>query len=451
MSSSRFSFRFSARLALPAVALGLAVVLTLSACGKKGPPLPPLRSLPATTADLSVRQRGAQLLLEFTYPTATPGGQALGGITSVEVWEADRPAVATPATSVAPVTPTTGTTGAVAAPTPTEAPTTEAPTEGVQAPIGTAGTATTEPTTTPETVAEPIVAPGSVGSTVPPGPAATVPPAPAAPAAPVVEPGPPALDPREFALAGKKILTLATADIGAATLGDKVVLMLPIAESEAEITVRHFQIRTVGPLGDRSEPSNMTRIVPRKVPTPPAEIVATPKATGIDLSWQPVQGAIGYLVYRRDAAAKNYGKPLQAVVAPAVSVTDATAQLGASYIYAVTTVSRRAPLVESAIQSEREVRYADRYPPPPVTDLVALAEQSQVRLIWTGSDAADLAGYRIYRREGGDLRRLNVEPVATTEFTDTSVAAGRTYVYRVVSIDKTGNESTPQEVPATTR
>jgi fibronectin type 3 domain-containing protein len=246
-------------------------------------------------------------------------------------------------------------------------------------------------------------------------------------------------------------LTLATADIGAATLGDKVVLMLPIVEADAGVTVRHFQIRTIGPLGDRSEPSNVTRIVPRTPPSPPSEIVATPKAAGIDLSWQPVEGALGYLVYRRDAAVKTYGKPLQAVIAPAVSLSDATAQLGASYIYAVTTVSQRTPLVESAIQSEREVRYVDRYPPPPVSDLVALAEQGQVRLIWTGSDAPDLAGYRIYRREGGDLRRLNVEPVVTTEFTDPNVASGRSYVYRVVAIDKTGNESTPQEVPATTR
>jgi hypothetical protein len=439
MSSSRLSFRFSDRLALPLLALFLAVVLILSACGKKGPPLPPLRSVPATTSDLSVRQRGAQLLLEFTYPTATPGGQALGGISGVEVWEADRPVGAAGVAGSA-------TAGAVAAPTAAEPPKTETPAEGTQ---GTAGTATTTPTT--PTVAEPIVAPGSVGSVVPPGPAGT---APATPATPTVEPGPPALDPREFALAGKKVLTLATADIGAATLGDKIVLMLPIFEAEAGAVsgvVRHFQIRTVGPLGDRSEPSNMTRIVPQTPPAPPVEIVATPKATGIDLSWKPAGGALGYLVYRRDAAVKNYGKPLQAVVAPAVAMTDATAQLGASYIYAVTTVSHRAPLVESAIQSEREVRYVDRYPPPPVTELVALAEQGQVRLIWTGSDAGDLAGYRIYRREGGDLRRLNVEPVATTEFTDTSVASGRTYVYRVVAIDKTGNESTPQEVPATTR
>ncbi len=394
MSSSLSSPRTSTLLALRAVGAAFALALSLAACGKQGPPLPPLRAVPAPTQDLSVRQRGGQLLLEFTYPTATPGGQALGGISGVEVWEAARPVAAVGA-------------GAAAAPK------TEAPAEGAP---GTA--ATTEAT--------------------------------AAPASPV-EAGPPALDPREFALASKKVLTLAAADIGAATLGEKVLLMLPIGSAEADAVVRHFQIRTVGPLGDRSEPSNTTRIGPRIPPSPPAEIVATPRASGIDLSWQPVEGALGYLIYRRDAAVKSYGKPLQTVISPATTASDTTAQLGSSYIYAVTTVSHRAPLVESAIQSEREVRYADRYPPPPISELVALAEQGQVRLIWTASEASDLAGYRIYRREGGDLRRLNVEPVAATEFTDPSVASGRTYVYRVVAVDKAGNESTPQEVPATTR
>ena len=448
MSSSRLSLRLSARLARPALAAGIAVVLTLSACGKQGPPLPPLRSVPATTSDLSVRQRGNQLLIELTYPTTTPGGQVLGGITELELWEADRPFVEKPATPAASPVP-----GAASTAPETVAPAVEPAAEATPP-------ATPADPAAPEPTAPSIIAPGSVGTTVPPGPGATapaVPNDPAAPAgpdasaAPVADPGPPALDPREFALAGKKILTLAAADLGAATVGDKIVLTLPVAEAEAGVTVRHFQIRTVGPRGDRSEPSNIARILPRRPPEPPSEIVATPKSTGIDLAWKPVEGALGYLVYRRDAVNKSYGKPLQAVLAPAVALTDGSAQLGASYIYAVTTVTQRSPLVESAIQSEREVRYADRYAPPPVSELVALAEEGQVRLIWTGSDASDLAGYRIYRREGGDLRRLNVEPVVATEFTDTNVASGRGYVYRVVAVDKAGNESTPQEVPATTR
>ncbi len=406
MSSSQMSPRVSCRLPLRTFGATLALALTLGACGKQGPPLPPLRSVPAPTQDLSVRQRGGQLLLEFTYPTATPGGQALGGISGVEVWEAARPVAVVAA----------GAEVAAVAPIAEETPKLEAPAAGTQ------GTATTE------TTAATTVAP-----------------------APVVEAGPAALDPREFTLASKKVMTLAAADIGAATLGEKVLLALPIGAAEAGAVVRHFQVRTVGPLGDRSEASNMTRIVPRKPPPPPVEIVATPRAAGIDLAWQPVEGALGYLVYRRDAAVKSYGKPLQAVVAPAAGASDATAQLGASYIYAVTTVAHRAPLVESAIQSEREVRYADRYPPPPISELVALAEQGQVRLIWTASEASDLAGYRIYRRLGDDLRRLNIEPVATTEFTDPSVASGRTYIYRVVAVDRSGNESEAREIPATTR
>lgn len=61
-------------------------------CGKQGPPLPPLRNVPAPVKDLTVVQQGPQLLLSFTYPTVTPAGTALGGISAVEIWSVGRPA-----------------------------------------------------------------------------------------------------------------------------------------------------------------------------------------------------------------------------------------------------------------------------------------------------------------------------------------------------------------------
>ncbi|HEX6863494.1 MAG TPA: hypothetical protein VF414_11795, partial [Thermoanaerobaculia bacterium] len=73
------------------ISLGV-VCLFLVACGNQGDPAPPLRSVPAPTSDLKVRQQGNRLLLEFTFPQTTPAGTALGGITSVEVWEAVQPA-----------------------------------------------------------------------------------------------------------------------------------------------------------------------------------------------------------------------------------------------------------------------------------------------------------------------------------------------------------------------
>ncbi len=68
------------------------VLLTALACGKQGPPAPPLRAVPAPTRDLSVVQQGPRLLLSFGYPQTTPAGTALGGILAVEIWEASRPA-----------------------------------------------------------------------------------------------------------------------------------------------------------------------------------------------------------------------------------------------------------------------------------------------------------------------------------------------------------------------
>src|SRR5204863_712492 len=67
--------------------LGLAL-----GCGKQGPPLPPLRTVPAATQDLHVRQQGTRVLFELTYPKTTAGGQALDGVSAVEVWEAVQPA-----------------------------------------------------------------------------------------------------------------------------------------------------------------------------------------------------------------------------------------------------------------------------------------------------------------------------------------------------------------------
>jgi hypothetical protein len=82
----------SSRLALVLVILPLVVGATL-ACGKKGPPLPPLRYNPVAATDLSVRQQGAELLLTLAYPTTTIAGLALPGLESVEIWRLLRPVV----------------------------------------------------------------------------------------------------------------------------------------------------------------------------------------------------------------------------------------------------------------------------------------------------------------------------------------------------------------------
>lgn len=77
----------------PGLALGLSLVLLpLAACGKKGDPMPPPRTMPQAITDLAVSQRGFEVVLEMTHPRTTVSGLALSPLTEATVYEARRPA-----------------------------------------------------------------------------------------------------------------------------------------------------------------------------------------------------------------------------------------------------------------------------------------------------------------------------------------------------------------------
>lgn len=260
------------------------------------------------------------------------------------------------------------------------------------------------------------------------------------------------MDPRQFQAAAKQVLTLTAGDIAPVTFGDRMVVAVSLPSPLPEAAQAHdYAVRTLGPQGDRSDLSNVVALVPRTPPLPPEQVTVTARAEGIEVAWTPREGAAGYNVYRRDAQERGHGQPLHTAGPGDASFLDASARFGQSYIYAVTTVAARVPLVESAIGAEREVRYQDRFPPAAPSELVALAEAGQVRLFWRGSDAEDLAGYLVYRRQGttGEFVRITPEVIPGAEFVDTTVAGGRVYSYRVAAVDQLGNESPPSGDTAT--
>ncbi len=69
----------------------VAALLPLAACGKKGDPLPPLRTIPLPTTDLTVRQQGRLILFDLGYPTVTVAGLALDGIDALELYVMTKP------------------------------------------------------------------------------------------------------------------------------------------------------------------------------------------------------------------------------------------------------------------------------------------------------------------------------------------------------------------------
>lgn len=66
-----------------------------------------------------------------------------------------------------------------------------------------------------------------------------------------------------------------------------------------------------------------------------------------------------------------------------------------------------------------------------------------VSLSWAASSSTGIAGYNVYRSStsGGPYTQLNSSLVATTSFTDTSVAAGGTYYYVTTAVNTSNDQS----------
>lgn len=364
----------SSRRAAGALLAAGCTVLALAACGKKGDPLPPLLPVPRAAEDLTVQQRGPELILRFAYPQTTAAGLPLGELERIEVYELARPALAAPVTE----------------PAPTE------------------------------------TAPGWLS---------------------------PPIDAREFVAAAKVVLTLRAGDLAGAVRGDRLAVTLPQELPPPDPPqARYFAVRTVAEGDFASGYSNRAAIVPQTPPPAPRELTAVARADGIEIGWQAEEdpGIAGFDVYRRLSTERDFGEPLQLVAPAERSFVDAGARYGQRYLYAVTAVGQRSPLVESAVAAAREVDYRDLFAPPVPASVVALADAGAVRLVWDESRAPDLTGYHVYRRRGdGEWQRLTAEPTTEVEYADPDVAPGEPYAYRVTAVDELGNESEPSAVAET--
>ena len=89
----------------------------------------------------------------------------------------------------------------------------------------------------------------------------------------------------------------------------------------------------------------------------------------------------------------------------------------------------------------------DTFPPPAPTALEAVGGAGVISLIWEAVEATDLAGYLVFRGEGGGepTTPLTPAPIRDTSFEDRTVTPGVRYVYVVVAIDSAtpANQSAP--------
>jgi hypothetical protein len=142
--------------------------------------------------------------------------------------------------------------------------------------------------------------------------------------------------------------------------------------------------------------------------------------------------------------------PINARLLTAPGFADPRVEFGVERCYVVRRVQMVGGIaVESAPSAPTCVTPVDTFPPNPPKSLALIAGGNGVSLLWEGNTEADLGGYLVLRGEapGDKLSPLTKEPIAETSFLDTTARRGRTYVYRVVAVDRATppNRSAPSE------
>jgi hypothetical protein len=189
------------------------------------------------------------------------------------------------------------------------------------------------------------------------------------------------------------------------------------------------------------------------LPQAPANLEGEVTELSVRLHWVPAeQSAFGgaaqpvdvYQVFRNDAATPGPG----AVIGEAATARfeDMAFEFERTYVYSVRAFMRRdGTTALTPLSTPAEIAVVDRFPPRAPDGVRAVASPGAVAISWSPNEEEDLAGYRVYRSEAGEFKRVNDELVRIPVFRDPAVRAGIEYRYEVRATDRKGNESTPSE------
>ena len=363
--------------------LAVLLLFAVVACGKRGDPHPPVPVIPKATTDLLVAQRGPKVLLSWSYPSLTTAGKSMTGIKRVVVWRS---------------------------------------------------------------VEEPPAPPSAAGTDTPSQLLAKL----------------PALLPTKFLKIRARVDSIEGANLPAATAGARLTYedTPPFHTADGRPIRVTYAVVTEGTSAN-SDLSNLVSVMPLDVSVAPGELAAVARREGVVLTWTApdttISGAknltiAGYNIYRfpHGQPGDEFATPVNTSPVKAVTYTD-NPPYGQHDYFVTALAAVGPPRIESEPSTIAGALFKDLVPPPPPTGLTALVETGAVRLVWDPVDAPDLAGYKVYRTEGTGIEQLRpigtipltpVQLVTATNYRDTSVSRGISYYYEVVSVDKTGNEST---------
>ena len=173
----------------------------------------------------------------------------------------------------------------------------------------------------------------------------------------------------------------------------------------------------------------------------PLNLTATGGEGVIDLAWDAVPGAIGYLIYRSEGNNQNYTR-LTPVHVTGTTYSDSGVTPGVTYYYRVTAVN--ADLFESRWSDEASASATEPVPGPPQNLVVTdPAIGNTLDLTWNPPASGNVAGYRIeYGTSSGNYDHTwaigNV-----TSYRISGLINGQTYYFIVRARNSLGQYGPP--------
>ena len=202
---------------------------------------------------------------------------------------------------------------------------------------------------------------------------------------------------------------------------------------------------SAGEIGD----SEKFVFIPYSAPGTPqglkVEAVTNNTAT---LSWQSVDNATGYNLYRSEAEEGPYMKVNTGVITGTV-YTDKGLDPGKTYYYKVAAVNNVGQSLMS-VALPVEIPVGPTAPPAPENPSMISSSETSVLLMWDAVTGAK--GYNVYRAESldGSYEKINAEVITSVYYEDTGLESASAYYYKVTAVNDMGESAKSGTVFATT-
>lgn len=150
----------------------------------------------------------------------------------------------------------------------------------------------------------------------------------------------------------------------------------------------------------------------------------------VKLTWNPVSGASGYMIYRKNSAGKY--KLIANVAGTATSYKNKKLTTGKTYSYKIRAYTivgnKKYTSIKSAAISVKPV--------PKKVKITSVTASGNSRSVITWNRDANVTGYQIYRKSSSQTKYALVKTISkntTTSYKDKKLAAGQTYYYKMRS------------------